>query len=140
MNYHVFGKPNLPIVLRDCLLIYQDKVPILIGKVYLFTSRRSMSVREFGELWPSDIILGENSFVGFFNCAFNSQIDFLGDSNEYCTIQSSSEYNIIYKLNNVRFSRINSSFGEDSSELYIKFSCLSYDIIMQNREIKSETE
>jgi hypothetical protein len=136
MIYNFFGKPHLPTLLRDCLLITQNKVPIPIGKVYLFTSVRSMLVRKFGELCASDIILDEKKFIGYFNCTFNPNIDILSNSDEDCTIQSSSNYSMVYTLNNVCFSKVSSLFGEDASTQYIKFGCLSYDIMYQNRETK----
>lgn len=133
MIYKYFGKPHLPTVLSDCLLIIPGKKPISIKKVYLFTSNRSVLVREFGELWPSDyIILDNGRIVGYFNCRFN--IDTFNDSYEGCTIQSSTDYKIAYKLNNVRFAKIKSSFGQYEKKQYIKFSCMDFNIIFRDEE------
>lgn len=138
MIYKYFGKPSLPTILPDCLLIADNKIQP-IGKVYFFSNTRTLTVREFGGEWPTDIIMDNRRFCGYFSCRFNSNISLLGDPNSEYTIQSSSDYPIIYRLKNVVFSKINDSFNSSNSMQFIKFNCLDVEIIsVKNSKSKDE--
>ncbi|WP_236336492.1 hypothetical protein [Paenibacillus auburnensis] len=124
----IFGEPQLPQSIENCLLISKTGKMVHIGTVYLFSVSRKLSVREVGELWKRDSLVVNQNFVGYFSCPVDKELLQLGD--DTYTIQSNPNgNNTILRFNDVSFSRTNEYFGENSS-ISAKFSCLTIERIV----------
>ncbi|MGG1600994.1 hypothetical protein [Paenibacillus naphthalenovorans] len=129
---NLFGKPKLPIVLSDSILLIDEKKVIPLEQVCFFITKSIITISRIGDEWVNDKKVDRVRTVGYFISnhpdIFTVELGLLNENHRSMKIVGNVKKNQ-YQLLNVSFGKTNVSFGEQS-RFEAKFSATQVDLIV----------
>jgi hypothetical protein len=124
----LFGKPNLPRVISNCILFFEDEF-IYIGKIYIFNNISILDVIKFGEVWVSDRVFNGRKITGYFS---TTDRRVCGKDKNPSRIIGKSSKDISCVMEGITFTKINQNIlPEYSAQIKFTANIFNEKIITQ---------
>jgi len=123
----IFGKPNLPSVISNCFLFFDNGEHFYIDKIYIFNKSSFREVIKFGEIWVNGHVFSGIKITGYFSTSDYKIC--LQDKNPSRIIGKVGK-DITYIITGINIRRINQNILPDYCA-YIRFDA---NILNERRE------